>query len=168
MNIESVRAFAHKEMEKWGLVGWTFSFNNAISYAGVCYGNKKEIRLSKPICKIESDDFIKDTIRHEIAHAKAGCRHGHDIVWQNWARKIGASTDACYEESRAIKEVRMSRVKYVMCFGGQVVQTYLRRPNKKTVATIKERWIPGIKEETFGNLYFENYNPLVHTKFLEV
>ena len=167
MNIEAARQFAHKQMDNHGLVlkGWTFSFNKALTYAGICYEDKKEIRLSKAICEIESDDFIKDTILHEIAHALVGNKHGHDVVWQNCAKKIGTSTDATYVESEAIEKAKLAKTKYVMCFDGKIVQTYLRKPNKKTIANVKNIWMTGRKDETIGKLYIESYNPKIHVEF---
>ena len=37
---------------------------------------------------------INDTLAHEISHALAGPRHGHDEVWKSWARKMGAEPKA--------------------------------------------------------------------------
>ncbi len=162
------REFALNELEKWELTekGWTFSFNNALSYAGICYEDEKEIRISGPICDVETEDFIKDTILHETAHALAGNKHAHGIVWQGWARKVGCSTNATYEPSEQQKLARLAKVKYVMCFEDRVIKTYLRKPNRKTIANLPYTWLPGMKEETYGKLTVHVYNPKVHTEFL--
>ena len=34
---------------------------------------------------------VRETILHEIAHARVGASHGHDAVWQAEARRIGST-----------------------------------------------------------------------------
>jgi hypothetical protein len=41
----------------------------------------------------DADTHIKDTILHEIAHAKVGPRHGHDRVWRTAARQLGCTAN---------------------------------------------------------------------------
>ena len=169
MDREALRTIAHEEMIKWGLSqdGWIFKFNNALSCAGMCYDVDKEIRISGPICDIKSLDFMLDTVRHEIAHAKAGNEHSHDAVWLDWAKKVGCTDlSVTYQECDAIEQLRRSKAKYVCCFGDKIVKLYLRKPNAKTIATIKDRWAPGHKAETKGKLYFAVFDPKVHVEYL--
>ena len=168
MEKETCRNFAHEELKKWGLTekGWKFTFNRALSYAGYCEPNKKEIRISGPICEVETEEFIKDTVLHEIAHALAGCEHGHDTVWQSWARKVGASTAATYHESKAIKNAKLAKAKYVMCFEGKVVKPYLRKPAASTFSKVPFMWLRNRKDETYGKLTIEVYNPSLHVEFI--
>jgi hypothetical protein len=44
---------------------------------------------------VHSDDDVRDTILHEIAHALVGPRHGHDATWAARARAIGCSGQRC-------------------------------------------------------------------------
>ena len=117
--------------------------------------------------EVKSLDFILDTIRHEIAHALVGPGHGHSIVWQHAAKQVGADTSATYEECDNIEKLRLSKVKYVMCFEDKIVQTYMRKPNKKTLATLSTRWARGFEELTYGKLKVVSYDPSVHVAFLE-
>mgnify|MGYP003643932769 CR=1 FL=1 len=166
MHIEEARKFAHEQLSKYNLTGWKFSFNRSLTYAGICYGSPaNEIRISKPICEVESAEFIKDTILHEIAHAIVGTHHMHDIVWQECAKRIGCSPDATYEESEAIIKAKLAKTKYVMCFGDKIVKLYLRKPNQKTFSTIKNYWVKGDKEQSQGKLKLVAYNPSVHLEF---
>jgi predicted SprT family Zn-dependent metalloprotease len=169
MDRNECKQFAFDELEKWGLLekGWTFEFNNAISYAGICYGKERQIRISGPICDVKDADFIKDTVRHEIAHALAGVGHAHDEVWQKWAREVGCSTDVTYKNCDAIEALKMSKVKYVMLFEDKIVKTYLRKPNIKTLRTLSNRYVPGMKAETLGKLKVFNYVPSIHKEFLK-
>ncbi len=34
---------------------------------------------------------VRETVLHEIAHARVGAAHGHDSVWRAEARRLGAS-----------------------------------------------------------------------------
>lgn len=169
MDREALRTIAHEEMIKWGLSqdGWSFKFNTAISCAGMCYEVEKEIRISGPICDVKSQDFMLDTVRHEIAHAKAGNEHSHDAVWRDWAQKIGCTDlNVTYQECDAIEQLRRSKAKYACCVGdNKIVKLYLRKPNAKTLATIKERWLPGYKKETKGKLYIVPFNASIHTEY---
>ena len=166
MDITEVRVLALAEMNKWGLIkdGWSFSFNRALTYAGICYlGEEKEIRLSKPIMQVKDQAFVLDTIRHEIAHALSD-DHTHGSEWQKWARKVGCSIAATYRSCKKEKDLRKERTKYVMCYKGLIVKRYLRKPAQKTFSNIKGHWLKGIKEESKGKLYIEAYNPKIHVK----
>ncbi|MFT5348844.1 MAG: putative SprT family Zn-dependent metalloprotease [Bacteroidia bacterium] len=164
MNKIEIVQFAEQKLEEHGLAqkGWIFTFNQAITYAGICDTLIKEIQLSQPISKVETQDFIVDTILHEIAHAIVGAWHNHDRVWKACAKRIGARPEATYTDSESITSLRLSKTKYVICFGAEIVQLYLRKPNKKTIANITEYWIPKRKEETEGNLKIEVYNSSIH------
>ncbi|WP_245673843.1 MULTISPECIES: SprT-like domain-containing protein [Actinoplanes] len=80
------------------LRGWRLVFDNAKSRAGVCRSDRKEIGLSRPLIGLYSPDQVRETILHEIAHALAGPRHGHDAVWRATAQRIGASGARCVPE----------------------------------------------------------------------
>ena len=169
MNLIEIKELAYIELEKWGLIekGWNFTFNRAIGYAGFCNPKLKEIQLSKPISLVETDLFILDTIRHEIAHALVGCHNQHNHIWKRKALEVGCSTNAVtYKESKAIQDVRLTKTKYVMCYDGKIVQAYMRKPAAKTFANIGTFWATHRKAETEGKLYIEVYNPAVHTEFI--
>lgn len=55
--------------------------------------NKKPVRidLSSHWLAYLSEDEIRDTILHEIAHAKAGVEAGHGYKWKATAQAIGAN-----------------------------------------------------------------------------
>jgi predicted SprT family Zn-dependent metalloprotease len=69
--------------------GWKFDIDNAKSRVGLCSHNKQIISVSRHFLH-NSDEEIKDTILHEIAHALIGAEHGHDALWRTTARRIGA------------------------------------------------------------------------------
>lgn len=168
MKLTRVTKLASDELIKWGLddKGWSFQFNQAHTYAGLCRPKGKTIEISEPLAKVSTEEFILDTIRHEVAHALAGCHNQHNHVWKAWARKVGATPKVTYKEDDAQKALLMSKVKWVMCFGDKIVSTYLRKPNKKTLATLAGRYATGFKKETLGKLSVVAYNPNIHKEYL--
>jgi predicted SprT family Zn-dependent metalloprotease len=82
-------------MARHGLTGWRLVFDNAKTRAGVCRFDRKEIGLSRPLIALYEIEQVTDTVLHEIAHALAGPRHGHDRVWRAIARRIGCSGERC-------------------------------------------------------------------------
>lgn len=82
-------------MARHGLTGWRLVFDNAKTRAGVCRFDRKEIGLSRPLISLYEVEQVTETVLHEIAHALAGPRHGHDRVWRATARRIGCSGRRC-------------------------------------------------------------------------
>ena len=61
----------------------------------------KKIEFSKKLLQFGTEAQIMDTIKHELAHAfvywTTGELHGHDKIWQNIAKKLGANPKAIAE-----------------------------------------------------------------------
>ncbi|GAA0582371.1 hypothetical protein GCM10010172_79350 [Paractinoplanes ferrugineus] len=95
MELTEARRLACGLMARHGLRGWRLVFDNAKTRAGVCRYDRKEIGLSGPLVALYEVDQVTDTVLHEIAHAMAGPRHGHDRVWRATARRIGCSGERC-------------------------------------------------------------------------
>ena len=108
-------------MEKYGLTtasGWSFKWIRSQRAAGRCLCKRKgfqysggEIQLSDFITSVHSEDEVKNTILHEIAHALTP-GHGHDYVWKMKAMSIGCSGDRCFEmtDELAEKKKEISKV----------------------------------------------------------
>jgi predicted SprT family Zn-dependent metalloprotease len=90
--------------------GWKFGFDNSRKRYGVCRGmrdrftrkdimERGEISISRHLMALNSDHETEQTMRHEIAHALAGCSHGHDWVWKQMAIKCGDDGRRCYDKS---------------------------------------------------------------------
>jgi len=96
-----VRRMAIKMMKKHGLMKgkdpWMFDWSYAKTQLGHCDYNDKVIRLSKWWMMSVSWEQCLDTILHEIAHALIDRKHGHDKVWKQKCREIGAIPKRCYE-----------------------------------------------------------------------
>ena len=98
MDLRQAKREALAAMEAHGLtaLGWTLVFDNAKTRAGVCRPSKKQIGLSRLLTPLQSDEAVRDTILHEIAHALVGTKHGHDRVWQRKAIEIGSNGKRCF------------------------------------------------------------------------
>jgi predicted SprT family Zn-dependent metalloprotease len=105
--IQKAYAIAAQFIKKHNLLEWDFLVDFAKSRAGVCDYKKKEIRLSHEFILMSTDEEIKDTILHEIAHALVGKEHNHNKVWQKKAREIGSNA------KRTIKK-KYSNPKYTV------------------------------------------------------
>lgn len=82
-------------LDQHGLHDWELVFDRAKRRAGICRETTRQIGLSAPLTALHSEDEVRDTILHEVAHALVGARHGHDRVWKATARRIGCSGERC-------------------------------------------------------------------------
>ncbi|MEU8239148.1 SprT-like domain-containing protein [Actinoplanes missouriensis] len=98
MDLTEARELATGLMREHRLKGWTLTFDDAKTRAGVCRHDRKEIGLSRPLVRLYTVEQVTDTVLHEIAHALAGARHGHDRVWRATALRIGCSGTRCVAE----------------------------------------------------------------------
>jgi predicted SprT family Zn-dependent metalloprotease len=95
LNHTEARELAIGLMDRHKLTGWRLVFDNAKTRAGVCRWDRREIGLSRHLMTLYSPEQVTETVLHEIAHAIAGPRHGHDRVWRTVARRIGCSGQRC-------------------------------------------------------------------------
>lgn len=106
---------------------WGFKFDRAVRRAGCCKHRKKLITLSEYFALNNSVEEVIDVVKHEIAHALAGPKHGHDAVWKAICIKIGAKPERCYDA----KVVKMPTGKYVaICPKCSKEYHFHRRPTK--------------------------------------
>lgn len=85
---------ARRLMEEHGLTGWTLAFVEARRRLGDCHYQDRVIRISRAHALEGSEEQIRDTVLHEIAHAIAGPEAGHGPLWRATARRIGATPRA--------------------------------------------------------------------------
>lgn len=85
-------------MAEYGLYGWAFKWDRAKRRMGLCSHYKRLISLSEPICTHASDESVRDTILHEIAHALAGATEQHGEAWRRIAVSIGCNGKATHNE----------------------------------------------------------------------
>lgn len=125
MRIADARRMARALMDQHGLTGWTLVLDNAKTRAGVCRPGRREIGLSRVLTELHTEDEVRDTVLHEIAHALVGAEHGHDAVWRAKAVAIGCSGMRCVPETAARVEGPWEGT----CPAGHVVTRH-RRPRR--------------------------------------
>ncbi|MCD4527124.1 SprT-like domain-containing protein [Nocardioides sp. cx-173] len=91
MQLAEAARLGRSLLDEHGLHDWELVFDRAKRRAGICREAERRIGLSAPLTQVHSEEDVRDTILHEIAHALVGARHGHDRVWKATARRIGCS-----------------------------------------------------------------------------
>ena len=99
--LNGVAGMARRLMDEHGLTGWTLAFVEAKRRLGDCHFRHRVIRISRTHALEGSEEQIRDTVLHEIAHAIAGHEAGHGLLWKVTARRIGATPRAKAYESQA-------------------------------------------------------------------
>ena len=97
MELSDAATLAKQLMSEHGLADWRFEFDHARSRFGLCAHHDKTISLSRHLTRLNDESPVRDTILHEIAHAKAGYRAAHGPKWRAIARQLGCPPRACYD-----------------------------------------------------------------------
>jgi predicted SprT family Zn-dependent metalloprotease len=97
MDLTEAEQLATRLMREHGLAGWSFRFDRATRRFGCCNFGRREISLSKAIVLLNDEPEVRDTILHEIAHAKAGPKAGHGPTWKAHAAALGCDARRCYD-----------------------------------------------------------------------
>lgn len=126
MDLLKAQKLCRELMDLHGLTlatGWIFKWDNSKRRAGCCsykrqsrflgggYPDGGTIQLSRIITPIHSDEKVRDTILHEIAHGLTKGHH-HDYVWQRKAIEIGSNGKRCFDVCEELKEVQKEMSKY--------------------------------------------------------
>lgn len=91
MEIAEVLALARSLMEQHGVGDWELTLDRARKRAGLTDYARRRISLSRALMELYSEDEVRETVLHEIAHARVGAGHAHDAVWRAEAVRLGAS-----------------------------------------------------------------------------
>ena len=101
MELKKAEQLTKDLIQKYNL-DFNFKWIRSNNYCGKCSHKRKEIMLSKSITELNTEELVKDTILHEIAHALVGARHGHNFVWKMKATEIGCSPSRTASEFMVI------------------------------------------------------------------
>jgi predicted SprT family Zn-dependent metalloprotease len=122
MDLVSVEKLAKKLIsEHLGQYGWEFKWSNAKKTFGTCSYKRNflgiseggVITLSRPLCLLNDEKQVTDTILHEIAHGLTK-GDGHGLKWKRACIKIGAKPERCFTS----KNVLLPEMKYTAICGG--------------------------------------------------
>ena len=91
MNLPDVLSLARSLMEEADVGDWDLAFDRARRRAGQTDHARRRITLSRHLMSLYDEAQVRETILHEIAHARVGPRHGHDAVWAAEATRLGAT-----------------------------------------------------------------------------
>lgn len=100
MDIDDAATLARTLMDQFGLSHVPFEFDGGKRRLGCtrfvrATGQILGISLSRHYTVLLPEDEIRDVILHEIAHALAGARNGHNYIWMRIAREVGAKPERC-------------------------------------------------------------------------
>ncbi len=128
MDLGAAYALATSLLAEHGLDEWGVEFDRAKSRAGVCRFDRRVIGLSARLTRLHTEDDVRETVLHEIAHALVGPRHGHDAVWRRTALAIGSTGERCLAEDTP----RVRGAWLGVCPAGHTLERH-RRPERVTV-----------------------------------
>lgn len=138
MDLRKAEALANELMaQHLNTDTWRFEWDNSKRRFGVCKYRRLlgsviggVIGLSRHLVALNSEEQVRDTILHEIAHALTPNDKGHGWEWKQMCIKIGAKPERCYKTS----EVTQPEMRYKAECGG-CGQIYQRAKMTKSLAT---------------------------------
>ena len=92
MDLFLARRMAEELLDKWDCGHYSFAWIHTKKACGRCSYTKMELQLSTHHVRLNDEETIRDTILHEIAHILTP-GHGHDSVWKEACRRIGAKPE---------------------------------------------------------------------------
>ena len=153
MNHSEALNLARTEMKKWELNGWRVEINPRLKRSlGRCIYRTKTIDLAAEYVTMNNEAEVLDTIRHEIAHAKAGGKAGHGPEWRMWCRLVGAKPQRLADPGVKAAKHPWQLAAWI---NGELVR-FNHRAFRRT--DMSGRFIRGRKEETYGKLIWVEAN----------
>ena len=137
--LQAIAERAREWMARHALRHWSFQFDHGARRAGSCQYETQVISLSYEYAKHDSEEGIRDTLLHEIAHALVGKGHHHDAVWRAKAIEIGCS-------GKRLHDVQFTPPRYIV-----------RCRNDCWVATAERRRPNGVCKICRGKLEYITY-----------
>lgn len=95
MDKNTVKREADALFRQWDCPGWRVEFWDSTRNLGQCDHRNKIVWMNEGYCLHNPDDMVLDTLKHEVAHIKAGPDAGHGIIWKKWCERIGCTPAAC-------------------------------------------------------------------------
>jgi predicted SprT family Zn-dependent metalloprotease len=132
MDATEAEILALNLMAEFSVTGWRFAWDRSVRRFGECRHRVREIGLSQTLTELNDRAEVEDVIRHEIAHALAGPKTGHDRAWRRQCAVTGARPERCYDDAAVKKPPAPYRVECPRC--GTIGERF-RRARGKPVHT---------------------------------
>lgn len=144
MDIRSAQRIAQGEMFAHGLTqrGWTFAWDRAKQRNGQCDHMAKRITMSSVIVPLTSEEHVRNTILHEIAHALVGPGHGHDSVWRAKHIALGGTGERCGATLDLDAHIAISKWRIVCSTHGETLGHVQRRGKRLLRSVCREHKSP--------------------------
>jgi predicted SprT family Zn-dependent metalloprotease len=97
VDLQTADAIANKIVRHYA-PDWTVSWGTAKSQFGLCRFKAKNIRLSRPLTLLNSQQTFEWVVRHEVAHILAGAEAGHGRMFKVHALSLGIIGDRCWTQ----------------------------------------------------------------------
>lgn len=94
-SLRTVQLYVEDTLAAFGLVGWSFGWDNAKRRCGCCHYGDRQVRLSRHYVRLNTPADIRRTTLHEVAHALVGPGHGHKLAWRCMALALGIPAETC-------------------------------------------------------------------------
>jgi len=88
---------AHDLMNLYGLQEWAIKFDTRQNRRGNCDPFTKTITLSMGTLPFIAEHLVIETIFHEMAHALAKGKSGHNREWAMILASMGETPRRCYD-----------------------------------------------------------------------
>lgn len=95
MNLRELQTIAAREFERYGLTGWSFSYDRSTWRFGACYLNNR-ITMNPIMVAKSSTEACVQTLLHEIAHAIVGVKNKHNEIWAAQMVRMGLNPHVYY------------------------------------------------------------------------
>src|SRR3954447_11945971 len=111
MGVQDAQNMAQALLREHKLDAWSFKFDGATRRFGYCDYRNRVISVSKPLSKLNTEERVKNTILHEIAHVLTPGAN-HTLRWKLAALKIGCDGEARYNGKAVVLPPTKFRYKY--------------------------------------------------------
>lgn len=138
MELKDAEALANTMMTEHGLIakGWHFAFDRAKKRLGACHYWTKKISISKYMAAYATEEQVRQTMLHEIAHALLPHSAGHKQAWKDMAKSIG------YTGSRLAENPYITAQRLGMPGTAQLPTKAVKGSKKPTGGSVKVISVP--------------------------
>lgn len=105
MTVAEARKITVQLLWEHGLYDWKVVFDQAKTRAGICRYSKRQIGISVPVLNVMTYEGAKNTILHEVAHARVGRGVEHGPKWQEVFKSMGGNGQRVAEPEEFIGEL---------------------------------------------------------------